>query len=225
MQVGDAVEDDARHDENSTERSRRPRRWAPAKGSGTFVPCAAADACTTSASAPNTPAHQHACSSTTDTITIHRDTGEISANSPSTPPRTTNAADQPRGPKLGTPRKGGMPTGYTFTTRMTRDIRSRCLESSQCGAEGTRTPDPLHAMQVRYQLRHSPSSCGNQKHSGGAPPSQNRLAVVTECRLRERSGVVLDQSPEARNRPLNQHAPGTVGEHPKCRPVLARQAQ
>jgi hypothetical protein len=24
------------------------------------------------------------------------------------------------------------------------------------GAEGTRTPDPLHAMQVRYQLRHSP---------------------------------------------------------------------
>src|SRR5688572_19359913 len=26
------------------------------------------------------------------------------------------------------------------------------------GAEGTRTPDPLHAMQVRYQLRHSPRS-------------------------------------------------------------------
>ena len=25
------------------------------------------------------------------------------------------------------------------------------------GAEGTRTPDPLHAMQVRYQLRHSPN--------------------------------------------------------------------
>ena len=24
------------------------------------------------------------------------------------------------------------------------------------GAEGIRTPDPLHAMQVRYQLRHSP---------------------------------------------------------------------
>ena len=26
------------------------------------------------------------------------------------------------------------------------------------GAEGTRTPDPLHAMQVRYQLRHSPKT-------------------------------------------------------------------
>ena len=25
------------------------------------------------------------------------------------------------------------------------------------GSEGTRTPDPLHAMQVRYQLRHRPS--------------------------------------------------------------------
>jgi hypothetical protein len=24
------------------------------------------------------------------------------------------------------------------------------------GAEGTRTPDPLHAMEVRYQLRYSP---------------------------------------------------------------------
>ena len=24
------------------------------------------------------------------------------------------------------------------------------------GSEGTRTPDPLHAMQVRYQLRHIP---------------------------------------------------------------------
>ena len=29
------------------------------------------------------------------------------------------------------------------------------------GAEGTRTPDPLHAMQVRYQLRHSPEIAGN----------------------------------------------------------------
>ena len=27
------------------------------------------------------------------------------------------------------------------------------------GSEGTRTPDPLHAMQVRYQLRHRPRSC------------------------------------------------------------------
>ena len=25
-----------------------------------------------------------------------------------------------------------------------------------CGAKGIRTPDPLHAMEVRYQLRYSP---------------------------------------------------------------------
>ena len=27
-----------------------------------------------------------------------------------------------------------------------------------CGATGTRTPDPLHAKQVRYQLRHRPET-------------------------------------------------------------------
>jgi hypothetical protein len=27
-----------------------------------------------------------------------------------------------------------------------------------CGAEGIRTPDPLHAMEVRYQLRYSPAT-------------------------------------------------------------------
>ena len=31
------------------------------------------------------------------------------------------------------------------------------------GAEGTRTPDPLHAMQVRYQLRHSPGNLRETK--------------------------------------------------------------
>ena len=31
------------------------------------------------------------------------------------------------------------------------------------GAKGIRTPDPLHAMQVRYQLRHSPKLCQPKK--------------------------------------------------------------
>ena len=37
-------------------------------------------------------------------------------------------------------------------------VESQKLPSDQhfCGPEGTRTPDPLHAMQVRYQLRHRP---------------------------------------------------------------------
>jgi hypothetical protein len=38
------------------------------------------------------------------------------------------------------------------------------------GAEGTRTPDPLHAMEVRYQLRHSP---GTSPH-GPVKSSQRR---------------------------------------------------
>ena len=33
----------------------------------------------------------------------------------------------------------------------------------KCGAEGIRTPDPLHAMQVRYQLRHSPIASAWQR--------------------------------------------------------------
>ena len=41
------------------------------------------------------------------------------------------------------------------------------------GAEGTRTPDPLHAMEVRYQLRHSP--VGSAQHTRGP------LAIVGEC--------------------------------------------
>ena len=40
------------------------------------------------------------------------------------------------------------------------------------GAEGTRTPDPLHAMQVRYQLRHSPlNNSGNVTQ----PPSRSEI--------------------------------------------------
>src|SRR5690348_7603214 len=44
---------------------------------------------------------------------------------------------------------------------------------NRSGAEGTRTPDPLHAMQVRYQLRHSP---GNADQSSGwrRPPDGER---------------------------------------------------
>ena len=37
-----------------------------------------------------------------------------------------------------------------------RGVKFRCFTGSFGGPEGTRTPDPLHAMQVRYQLRHRP---------------------------------------------------------------------
>jgi hypothetical protein len=37
-------------------------------------------------------------------------------------------------------------------------VLGRETASDLRGAEGIRTPDPLHAMEVRYQLRHSPAS-------------------------------------------------------------------
>src|SRR5690348_7066593 len=40
---------------------------------------------------------------------------------------------------------------------------------NRSGAEGTRTPDPLHAMQVRYQLRHSPGNAASLAVAGGHP--------------------------------------------------------
>ena len=43
------------------------------------------------------------------------------------------------------------------------------------GAEGTRTPDPLHAMQVRYQLRHSPEVVPAYRLRFGA---QNRVGMT-----------------------------------------------
>ena len=40
------------------------------------------------------------------------------------------------------------------------------------GAKETRTPDPLHAMQVLYQLSYGPINAGN---SGLVPPSKQSL--------------------------------------------------
>src|SRR5258705_6125532 len=42
-----------------------------------------------------------------------------------------------------------------------------------CGAEGTRTPDPLDANEVRYQLRYSPWNV--DKANRHAPPGANQI--------------------------------------------------
>ncbi len=55
--------------------------------------------------------------------------------------------------------KGDDPTRRAVRRPRTRTGIYRCrvfYYLFNCGAEGTRTPDPLHAMEVRYQLRHSP---------------------------------------------------------------------
>ena len=49
------------------------------------------------------------------------------------------------------------------------------LTSTFGGAEGTRTLDPLHAMQVRYQLRHSP-----KVHRSGPTPPAGRSESLGE---------------------------------------------
>jgi hypothetical protein len=48
--------------------------------------------------------------------------------------------------------------GPTMASCRTDTIRTVALTCRFCGAEGIRTPDPLHAMEVRYQLRYSPAA-------------------------------------------------------------------
>ena len=55
------------------------------------------------------------------------------------------------------------------------------------GPEGTRTPDPLHAMQVRYQLRHRPSCCSRSlRTTHSAYCIDRRETKSSGCRRRMR---------------------------------------
>jgi hypothetical protein len=47
----------------------------------------------------------------------------------------------------------------TFDSQALHSIRVKACDLRFLGgAEGIRTPDPLHAMEVRYQLRYSPAA-------------------------------------------------------------------
>ena len=85
---------------------------------------------------------------------------------------------------------------------------------NQSGSEGTRTPDPLHAMQVRYQLRHRPRPAAPEREAtsqeyyinvggsnrgrcavaafGPSPPSR----LVRNRELERHRGAVLPQTLE-----------------------------
>ena len=62
---------------------------------------------------------------------------------------------------------------HVRTVQHLSDVPAKKMSARHGGAEGTRTPDPLHAMEVRYQLRHSP--VGSAQHTRGP------LAIVGEC--------------------------------------------
>ena len=46
---------------------------------------------------------------------------------------------------------------FVFNSNHQRGMDTASDLQELCGAEGIRTPDPLHAMEVRYQLRYSPA--------------------------------------------------------------------
>ncbi|WP_312182654.1 hypothetical protein, partial [Arthrobacter sp.] len=60
------------------------------------------------------------------------------------------------------------------------------------------TPDPLHAMQVRYQLRHSPekllNSAENQVYfqSGFFPPGRSNSSTLVHKRGSAKSNYMVD---------------------------------
>ena len=53
------------------------------------------------------------------------------------------------------------------------------------GAEGIRTPDPLHAMEVRYQLRYSPLMLTDRGNSPAkAVTASTHLTSRCHCQLK-----------------------------------------
>ena len=79
----------------------------------------------------------------------------------------------------------GAPDGAPVNAKIKSRSGTRPLTcGNRSGAEGTRTPDPLHAMQVRYQLRHSPESAAQSSRSlqGKAGPAAHGVSDGTARR-------------------------------------------
>src|SRR4051812_18750991 len=72
---------------------------------------------------------------------------------------STSGQPPPCIPRLHDPRTDRVRVTKEGPSRSYREGPLTCYVAAlPCGAEETRTPDPLDANEVRYQLRHSPNS-------------------------------------------------------------------
>jgi hypothetical protein len=111
------------------------------RGLEPLTPCMPCRCATSCATAPNLPFPMNPRS--------RKQPVQLNAESPRTPigalfpAGASNAVSPAARPEASAPENKNPPESFDSG-------------GSSGGAEGTRTPDPLHAMQVRYQLRHSP---------------------------------------------------------------------
>ena len=63
----------------------------------------------------------------------------------------------------------------------------------RCGAEGTRTPDPLDANEVRYQLRYSPRNVDKANRPAHGDANQIPRPAVADRQPVSRPATASDQ--------------------------------
>lgn len=96
------------------------------------------------------------------------------------------------------------------------------------GAKGTRTPDPLTASEVRYQLRHSPVLLRVQLYraenagcTGGSPTGPNAASPGRTCRGRSRRRSRRGRRPCSSNRRSRRRDPAARYRPRAVRPPAA----
>src|SRR5580704_13044785 len=86
----------------------------------------------------------------------------------------------------------GQPGKPRTHRHLIRHFDARQTFEKYCGAKGIRTPDLLHAMQTRYQLRHSPSCTTLEKSlvKEARPAPQSHSLAPASVRLACSSSAV-----------------------------------
>src|SRR5690625_2400699 len=142
----------------------------------------------------------------------------ILSRNPKYPPATTSTPTA----TTGATNKETPADGQSILCKQSRDSSVKHHATHHMGgAEGTRTPDPLHAMQVRYQLRHSP-----KRAEPGWEPGSSLTPSITQpqtrplvCTRNAPSGLVmLDQCHENSPEGLDAHCLPAPWEPPPSPP-------